>query len=88
MFELSRSWLDYCECTARQDISVGLISFISFVIRLCPALKNIFVNGMRRPSILGGSCHPWLFIEEVSRTNTDWNKKDNIENRHQGKAFD
>ncbi|XP_048575778.1 small G protein signaling modulator 3 homolog isoform X3 [Nematostella vectensis] len=34
---------------------------------LCPALKNIFEHGMRRPSILGGPCHPWLFIEEASQ---------------------
>ena len=33
--------------------------------RLCPALKAIFLHGMRKPSILGGACHPWLFIEEV-----------------------
>jgi hypothetical protein len=24
---------------------------------------------MRRPSILGGPCHPWLFIEEVVNNN-------------------
>ena len=33
---------------------------------LCPALKAIFLHGMRPTSLLGGVCHPWLFIEEVS----------------------
>ncbi|PIK37405.1 putative small G protein signaling modulator 3 [Apostichopus japonicus] len=33
---------------------------------LCPALKSIFEHGLRQPSILGGPCHPWLFIEEAS----------------------
>ncbi|KAI8494672.1 Small G protein signaling modulator 3, partial [Branchiostoma belcheri] len=31
---------------------------------LCPALKMIFDHGLRQPSILGRTCHPWLFIEE------------------------
>lgn len=34
---------------------------------LCTALKNILEHGMKRSSILGGGCHPWLFIEEVAR---------------------
>ncbi|XP_059928684.1 small G protein signaling modulator 3 [Gadus macrocephalus] len=33
---------------------------------LCPALKNIFQHGLKKPSILGGPCHPWLFIEEAA----------------------
>lgn len=33
---------------------------------LCPALKAIFQHGLKKPSILGGPCHPWLFIEEVT----------------------
>ncbi|CAG5089087.1 Similar to sgsm3: Small G protein signaling modulator 3 homolog (Xenopus laevis), partial [Cotesia congregata] len=33
---------------------------------LCPAVKAFLEHGMRRPSFLGGSCHPWLFIEEAS----------------------
>ncbi|XP_008551233.1 small G protein signaling modulator 3 homolog [Microplitis demolitor] len=33
---------------------------------LCPAIKAFLEHGMRRPSFLGGSCHPWLFIEEAS----------------------
>lgn len=32
---------------------------------LCPALKSIFEHGLKKPSLLGGACHPWLFIEEV-----------------------
>ena len=45
-----------------------LLSSCSFYqpFRLCPALKSIFLHGMRKPSILGGPCHPWLFLEEVS----------------------
>ncbi|XP_044184394.1 small G protein signaling modulator 3-like isoform X3 [Acropora millepora] len=38
---------------------------------LCPALKSIFQHGMRKPSILGGPCHPWLFLEEASQREVD-----------------
>lgn len=34
---------------------------------LCPALKALFEHGLKKPSLLGGACHPWLFIEEVNR---------------------
>ncbi|CAL4223366.1 unnamed protein product, partial [Meganyctiphanes norvegica] len=33
---------------------------------LCPAIKAVLMHGMRRTSILGGPCHPWLFIEEAA----------------------
>ncbi|XP_028935119.1 small G protein signaling modulator 3 isoform X2 [Ornithorhynchus anatinus] len=33
---------------------------------LCPALKSIFQHGLKKPSLLGGPCHPWLFIEEAA----------------------
>ncbi|XP_069765857.1 small G protein signaling modulator 3 isoform X1 [Narcine bancroftii] len=33
---------------------------------LCPALKAIFDQGLKKTSILGGPCHPWLFIEEAA----------------------
>nr|XP_006821156.1 PREDICTED: small G protein signaling modulator 3 homolog [Saccoglossus kowalevskii] len=33
---------------------------------LAPALKALFEHGLRRPNILGGSGHPWLYIEEGS----------------------
>ena len=33
---------------------------------LCPAIKAVLEHGMRRPTFLGGPCHPWLFIEEAS----------------------
>ncbi|XP_028671059.1 small G protein signaling modulator 3 isoform X2 [Erpetoichthys calabaricus] len=33
---------------------------------LCPTLKAIFEHGLKKPSILGGPCHPWLFIEEAA----------------------
>jgi hypothetical protein len=32
---------------------------------LCPALKAIFDHGLKRSSLLGSTCHPWLFLEEV-----------------------
>lgn len=34
---------------------------------LCPALKALFEHGLKKPSLLGGACHPWLFIEEVGQ---------------------
>ncbi|XP_036093452.1 small G protein signaling modulator 3 isoform X5 [Rousettus aegyptiacus] len=34
---------------------------------LCPALKALFEHGLKKPSLLGGACHPWLFIEEPRR---------------------
>ncbi|KAL7288961.1 hypothetical protein TKK_0016922 [Trichogramma kaykai] len=33
---------------------------------LCPAIKSVLEHGMKRPSFLGGTCHPWLFIEEAA----------------------
>ncbi|XP_014255014.1 small G protein signaling modulator 3 homolog [Cimex lectularius] len=33
---------------------------------LCPAIKQVFEHGMKRPNFLGGPCHPWLFIEEAA----------------------
>ncbi|KAB7496892.1 Small G protein signaling modulator 3-like protein [Armadillidium nasatum] len=33
---------------------------------LCPPLKAILLHGMRPTSIIGGVCHPWLFIEEAA----------------------
>lgn len=33
---------------------------------LAPAIKQVLENGMKRPSFLGGPCHPWLFIEEAA----------------------
>ncbi|CAL1686059.1 unnamed protein product [Lasius platythorax] len=33
---------------------------------LCPTVKAVLEHGMKRPSFLGGPCHPWLFIEEAS----------------------
>ncbi|XP_068209056.1 small G protein signaling modulator 3 homolog [Palaemon carinicauda] len=33
---------------------------------LCPAIKGILLHGMHRMSLLGGPCHPWLFIEEAA----------------------
>ena len=35
------------------------------VCRLCPALKAVFEHGLKKSTIMGGHCHPWLFIEEV-----------------------
>ncbi|CAH1795420.1 unnamed protein product [Owenia fusiformis] len=33
---------------------------------LCPALKAIFEHGLKKSVIIGGHCHPWLFIEEAA----------------------
>uniref|UniRef100_T1J9C7 RUN and TBC1 domain-containing protein 3 n=1 Tax=Strigamia maritima TaxID=126957 RepID=T1J9C7_STRMM len=33
---------------------------------LCPAVKAVLEHGMKKSSILGGPCHPWLFIEEAA----------------------
>lgn len=33
---------------------------------LCPTLKQVLENGMKRPSFLGGACHPWNFVEEAA----------------------
>lgn len=33
---------------------------------LCPALKAIFEHGLKKSSIIGGVCHPWLFVEEAA----------------------
>lgn len=38
-----------------------------WVCSLCPALKAVFENGLKKSSLLGTPGHPWLFIEEVSR---------------------
>ncbi|XP_030880263.1 small G protein signaling modulator 3 isoform X2 [Leptonychotes weddellii] len=38
---------------------------------LCPALKALFEHGLKKPSLLGGACHPWLFIEETYRLDED-----------------
>lgn len=31
-----------------------------------PTMKHVLEHGMKRPSFLGGPCHPWLFIEEAA----------------------
>jgi len=33
---------------------------------LCPSIKQVLEHGMKRPTFLGGPCHPWLFIEEAA----------------------
>ncbi|XP_046658529.1 small G protein signaling modulator 3 homolog isoform X3 [Homalodisca vitripennis] len=33
---------------------------------LCPTIKQVLEHGMKRPTFLGGPCHPWLFIEEAA----------------------
>ena len=49
----------------RLNWKTTVLFLINLPFRLCPALKSIFQHGMRKPSILGGPCHPWLFVEEV-----------------------
>lgn len=46
----------------------GISETVQDLIRgtLCPSLKQVFEHGMKRPSFLGGPCHPWLFIEEAA----------------------
>lgn len=34
---------------------------------LGPTLKAIFEHGIKRSRVLGGPCHPWMFIEDVAR---------------------
>lgn len=33
---------------------------------LAPTIKQVLEHGMKRSSILGSICHPWLFIEEAA----------------------
>lgn len=61
---------DWCSCVCAQYSLAGDDSVTEAVTdlargTLCPALKAIFQHGLKKPSILGGPCHPWLFIEEV-----------------------
>lgn len=48
---------DDCVTEAITDLARGT---------LCPAMKAIFEHGLKKPSLLGGPCHPWLFIEEAA----------------------
>ncbi|XP_056379985.1 small G protein signaling modulator 3 isoform X5 [Hyla sarda] len=52
-------------CTAGDD---SVTEGITDVVRgtLCPSIKAIFEHGLKKPSLLGGPCHPWLFIEEAA----------------------
>lgn len=34
-------------------------------------MKAILEHGLKKSSILGGSTHPWLFVEEASRAEID-----------------
>ena len=52
-------------CPAGDDsVTEGIADLVRGT--LCPALKRIFENGMKKPSSLVGPAHPWLFIEEVA----------------------
>ncbi|KAL4239332.1 Small G protein signaling modulator 3 [Mactra antiquata] len=46
----------------------GVSEAITDLVRgtLCPALKAVFEHGLKRHSLLGSICHPWLFIEEAA----------------------
>lgn len=66
---------DWCFCVYPQYSLAGDDSVTEAVTdlargTLCPALKAIFQHGLKKPSILGGPCHPWLFIEEVTQSQT------------------
>lgn len=57
---------------------------------LCPALKSIFEHGLKKPSLLGGPCHPWLFIEEVRVALGDRGCRDSgalVQQDHRNTAF-
>ena len=49
-----------------ENYNISIVLRMDFIFRLCPALKAIFEHGLKKSTILGGNCHPWLFIEEVS----------------------
>ncbi|XP_052267049.1 small G protein signaling modulator 3 homolog isoform X1 [Dreissena polymorpha] len=46
----------------------GVSEAITDLVRgtLCPAMKAVFEHGLKRHSLLGSICHPWLFIEEAA----------------------
>lgn len=46
----------------------GVSEAITDLVRgtLCPALKAVFEHGLKRHTLLGSICHPWLFIEEAA----------------------
>ena len=47
----------------------GVTSAVTDLVRgtLCPAIKAVLSHGMHRTSLLGGPCHPWMFIEEAAQ---------------------
>ncbi|XP_077286279.1 small G protein signaling modulator 3 homolog isoform X2 [Arctopsyche grandis] len=52
-------------CTAGDD---AVSQRVTHLVRgtLAPAFRKVLLHGIRRPSFLGGPCHPWLFIEEAA----------------------
>lgn len=46
----------------------GISETVTDLVRgtLAPTLKQVLEHGMKRPTFLGGPCHPWLFIEEAA----------------------
>ncbi|XP_074083102.1 small G protein signaling modulator 3 isoform X1 [Macrotis lagotis] len=46
------------------SVSEGVMDLVRGT--LCPALKSILEHGLKKPSLLGGPGHPWLFIEEAA----------------------
>lgn len=59
------SWCSQYSIAGDDSVTEGVTDLVRGT--LCPALKSIFEHGLKKPSLLGGACHPWLFIEEVRR---------------------
>ena len=61
--------------SAYENVGVSSIRLINFyklnltlrIFRFCSAMKAILEHGMKKSMIMGGSSHPWLFIEEATR---------------------
>lgn len=64
---LKRSLLQY-SIAGDDSVTEGVTDLVRGT--LCPALKALFEHGLKKPSLLGGACHPWLFIEEVITVGT------------------
>nr|CAD7260205.1 unnamed protein product [Timema shepardi] len=51
-------------CAGDDSVSEAVTDLVRGI--LCPAVKQVLEHGMKKPNILGGPCHPWLFIEEAA----------------------
>ncbi|PAA68260.1 hypothetical protein BOX15_Mlig024744g4 [Macrostomum lignano] len=46
------------------SVNEGITDLVRGV--FCPAFKEVFEHGLKRSHLLGGTAHPWLFVEEAS----------------------